>query len=39
VGDPSLVRGEQSCETSNPNLPWFPTIAAFEVYESSRTHL
>jgi hypothetical protein len=39
VGDPTLIGGEQSCERSNPNPPWFPTIAAFEVYDSARTHL
>jgi hypothetical protein len=39
VGDPTLISGEQSCEKDNPNPPWFPTIAAFEVYDSARTHL
>ena len=39
VGDPSLISGEQSCEQNHPNPPWFPTIAAFEVYDSARTHL
>lgn len=39
VGDPTLIAGEQSCERNNPNPPWFPTIAAFEVYDSARTHL
>jgi len=39
VGDPTLIASEQSCERNQPNLPWFPTIAAFEVYDSARTHL
>jgi hypothetical protein len=39
VGDPALISTEQSCERSHPNPPWFPTIAAFEVYDSARTHL
>ena len=39
VGNPTLIGGEQSCEQSHPNPPWFPTIAAFEVYDSARTHL
>jgi hypothetical protein len=39
VGDPTLIAGEQSCEQSHANPPWFPTIAAFEVYDSARTHL
>ena len=39
VGDATLIAGEQSCEQSHPNPPWFPTIAAFEVYDSARTHL
>src|SRR5262245_30157907 len=39
VGDPTLISGEQSCEKTHPNKPWFATIAAFEVYDSARTHL
>jgi hypothetical protein len=39
VGDPTLIAGEQSCEQTHPNDPWFPTIAAFEVSDSARTHL
>jgi hypothetical protein len=39
VGNSRLIAGEQSCEQSHPNPPWFPTIAAFEVYDSARTHL
>ena len=39
VGDPSLLPGEQHCVTDEPNAPWFPTIAAFEVHDSNRTHL
>ena len=39
VGDPSLISGEQSCEQNHPNPPWLATIAAFEVYDSARTHL
>jgi hypothetical protein len=38
VGDLSLIADEQSCIESNPNTPWYPTIAAFEVYDSARTH-
>jgi hypothetical protein len=39
VGDQTLISSEQSCERSHPNPPWLPTIAAFEVYDSARTHL
>ncbi|MBP0451616.1 hypothetical protein J5Y04_18990 [Kitasatospora sp. RG8] len=39
VGTPSLVAGEQSCAAAEGNAPWFPTIAAFEVHDSNRTHL
>ncbi len=39
VGNPSLVASEQSCLASQPNPPWFNTIAAFEVHDSNRTHL
>jgi hypothetical protein len=39
VGDPTLVAGEQSCAEGEQNLPWYPTIAAFEVHDSNRTHL
>lgn len=39
VGQPTLIGGEQSCEKNHPNEPWFATIAAFEVYDSARTHL
>lgn len=39
VGDPSLVAGEQSCAAAEVNAPWYPTIAAFEVHDSNRTHL
>lgn len=39
VGDPSLIPGEQSCATADGNAPWYPTIAAFEVHDSNRTHL
>jgi len=39
VGNPSLVSGEQSCATAENNAPWYPTIAAFEVHDSNRTHL
>ena len=38
VGDLSLLADEQSCIEANPNDPWYPTIAAFEVYDSARTH-
>jgi hypothetical protein len=39
VGDPSLIPGEQSCAAAEANKPWYPTIAAFEVHDSNRTHL
>jgi hypothetical protein len=39
VGDPSLIAGEQSCAAAEANAPWYPTIAAFEVHDSNRTHL
>ncbi|MEE1783236.1 hypothetical protein PUR71_09960 [Streptomyces sp. SP17BM10] len=39
VGDPTLVPGEQSCAAAEGNAPWYPTIAAFEVHDSHRTHL
>jgi hypothetical protein len=39
VGDPSLIPGEQSCAAAEANPPWYPTIAAFEVHDSDRTHL
>ncbi|MBV9598125.1 MAG: hypothetical protein JOZ87_14805 [Chloroflexi bacterium] len=39
VGDPALISGEQTCVSDEPNAPWFPTIAAFEVHDSNRTHL
>ena len=39
VGDPSLIPGEQSCVAAEANAPWYPTIAAFEVHDSNRTHL
>ncbi|MFD8781011.1 hypothetical protein [Kitasatospora sp. NPDC059599] len=38
VGDPALVPGEQSCAAAEGNAPWYPTIAAFEVHDSNRTH-
>ncbi|MER7766784.1 hypothetical protein [Kitasatospora sp. NPDC096140] len=38
VGDPTLVPGEQSCAAAEGNAPWYPTIAAFEVHDSNRTH-
>jgi hypothetical protein len=39
VGDPTLIPGEQSCARAEVNAPWYPTIAAFEVHDSNRTHL
>jgi len=39
VGDPSLISGERSCVQAEGNAPWYPTIAAFEVHDSNRTHL
>ena len=38
-GDPTLVASEQGCVQSEHNAPWYPTIAAFEVHDSNRTHL
>jgi hypothetical protein len=39
VGETSLIPDEQTCEKDHPNEPWFASIAAFEVYDSARTHL
>ena len=39
VGNPDLISGEQSCVAAEANAPWYPTIAAFEVHDSNRTHL
>ncbi|MER7754496.1 hypothetical protein [Kitasatospora sp. NPDC097643] len=39
VGNPGLVGDEQACAGAEVNAPWFPTIAAFEVHDSNRTHL
>src|ERR1700753_1868958 len=39
TGNPALVAGEQSCAQAEKNQPWYPTIAAFEVHDSDRTHL
>jgi hypothetical protein len=39
VGDPTLIASEQSCVASESNAPWYPTMAAFEVHDSNRTHL
>ncbi|SFS07051.1 hypothetical protein SAMN04487846_2185 [Microbacterium sp. cf046] len=39
VGDPSLLAGEEECVAAADNEPWYPTIAAFEVHDSERTHL
>ncbi|MFF0410388.1 hypothetical protein ACFYUY_08100 [Kitasatospora sp. NPDC004745] len=38
VGDPALVQDERSCAAQEGNAPWYPTIAAFEVHDSNRTH-
>ncbi|MBV9410608.1 MAG: hypothetical protein JO148_03355, partial [Acidimicrobiia bacterium] len=38
VGDPTLIASELSCVNSEGNAPWYPTIAAFEVHDSNRTH-
>ncbi|MFD0277504.1 hypothetical protein ACFVHB_26855 [Kitasatospora sp. NPDC127111] len=38
VGDPTLVADEQQCAAAQGNAPWYPTIAAFEVHDSDRTH-
>jgi hypothetical protein len=39
VGDPSLLAAEEACVAAEDNAPWYPTIAAFEVHDSNRTHL
>lgn len=39
VGDTDLIPGEQSCVAAEVNAPWYPTVAAFEVHDSNRTHL
>jgi hypothetical protein len=39
VGDPTLIPGEESCTNAEQNEPWYPTLAAFEVHDSARTHL
>lgn len=39
VGDPTLIPSERDCVADSPNPPWYPTIAAFEVHDSARTHL
>jgi hypothetical protein len=39
AGNQALVTGEQSCAQAEKNQPWYPTIAAFEVHDSARTHL
>jgi hypothetical protein len=39
VGDPTLLGAEQECIRSAGNTPWFPTMGAFEVHDSDRTHL
>jgi hypothetical protein len=39
VGNPSLIPQELSCVRSEGNAPWYPAIAAFEVHDSTRTHL
>ncbi|MEU6235161.1 hypothetical protein [Kitasatospora sp. NPDC047058] len=39
VGDPTLVADEEQCAAAEGNAPWYPTIAAFEVHDSNRTHL
>ncbi|HEY1279400.1 MAG TPA: hypothetical protein VGF22_06980 [Acidimicrobiales bacterium] len=39
AGDSSLIATEQGCVQAEGNAPWYPTIAAFEVHDSDRTHL
>jgi len=39
VGDPTLVASEETCVKGEANAPWYPTMAAFEVHDSARTHL
>lgn len=39
VGEATLIPTERSCVEDTPNAPWYPTIAAFEVHDSARTHL
>jgi hypothetical protein len=38
IGDPSRVTSEQACIQAGSNEPWYPTMAAFEVHDSARTH-
>ncbi|MFI6844388.1 hypothetical protein OG535_37995 [Kitasatospora sp. NBC_00085] len=38
VGAPALIPDEQACAAAEGNAPWYPTIAAFEVHDSNRTH-
>jgi hypothetical protein len=39
VGDPATTATEQKCLAGKDNAPWSPTMAAFEVHDSGRTHL
>jgi hypothetical protein len=39
VGEPTLLASELTCIDDEPNEPWYPTMAAFEVHDSARTHL
>jgi hypothetical protein len=39
VGDAAAQAAEQKCLAGKDNAPWSPTMAAFEVHDSERTHL
>ena len=39
VADPTTQADEQNCLATQNNPPWSPTMAAFEVHDSDRTHL
>lgn len=39
VGDATAQASEQTCLAEAGNPPWSPTMAAFEVHDSGRTHL
>lgn len=39
TADPAATAKERSCLAGQDNAPWSPTMAAFEVHDSHRTHL
>jgi hypothetical protein len=39
VGDTAATASELACLAGSTNSPWSPTMAAFEVHDSERTHL